>query len=177
MSLKIHDLKHLLSTKIHIDSYESKMGKDDDIITVSFKMKYRDPALDLMHFFEKGYDWVLDSDVSAGPMNDGQWLVFIEALRRPSFPSKLIDVLEDMEGITDLESTEYEFVYRDPFGKNYQPVRKDTLETVPLTPRDYRRRNRDQSLQNLLDSAGVPHRAARKYSRDVQEFANLARYR
>jgi len=82
MSLKQNDLKDLIGFKLHIDEYESKMGKDEDIVTISFKSKYKDPAVDLVNYLEKGYEWVLDADVSVGTVSDGGWVVFIEAARR-----------------------------------------------------------------------------------------------
>ena len=175
MALLKNDLRYLVSTKIHIDSYESKMGKDDDIITFSFKLPYRDPCLDLVNFIEKGYDWVLDSDVSSGSMEDGGWLVFVETPRRPSFPSRLLELLGDMKSLTDNDPTTYEFVYKDEYGKKYRPVKRETLETIPLTPREYKKRNRDPELVNMLAKAGIDTVPENKqYEPDIDDLRKLA---
>ena len=99
MSLKERDLENLIRPKIHVDEYQSKMGKDEDIVTISFKCKYKDPATDLVNYLEKGYDWVLDADLSTGTVSDGSWIVFIEAARRPSLSIKLYNLLDDLKSV------------------------------------------------------------------------------
>lgn len=152
MSLRFNDLKDLVSKKIHIDEYASKMGDDADTIVVSFKVKYQDPAWELSNFFEKGYEWVLDADVSSGEMEDGSYLVFLEIERRPSFPPNLMRALKDMEGLTDQKVSEYEFMYRK--GGEYKEMSMDNLKaTVPLSPREYRAKYGDGSESSETISA------------------------
>ena len=71
--LEQNDLKRLILPELHIDEYKSKMGKDEDVIVLSFKVSGREPAEDLVNFIEKGYEWILDADVSAGEMDDGDF--------------------------------------------------------------------------------------------------------
>lgn len=176
MSLKIGDLKDLVRTKIHVDEYESKMGKDEDIIVISFKLKYRDPATDLVNYLEKGYDWILDADISAGTVSDGGWIVFIEAARRPSISKHLFDLLDDLKSLTDNDPTEY--IYRYMKDTDYRSLTLDDFEnTVPLTPREYRRRNKPKELEAMLNAAGVENKESGDFSSDVKEFVNLSRYR
>lgn len=178
MALKQGDLEHLVSYKLHIDSYASKMGRDADVITLSFKVRYRNAAEDLMHFLEKGYDWILDADVSAGSMQDGNWLVFVEMLRRPGAAKRILEMLQDLQSITGNSWEKYVFAYRDLYGKDYRPASLETLKTIPLSPREYKRRNRDSELQTLLNNSGLNGAdIERNYSKDVVEFANLSRYR
>ena len=47
------DLKRLLHNELHIDQHRSKMGEDADIIVLSFKIKDKEPAADLVDFIEK----------------------------------------------------------------------------------------------------------------------------
>lgn len=174
MSLNPGELRDLVRTKIHIDEYDSKMGKNPDIAVISFKVKYQDPAQDLVNFFEKGYDWILDSDVSTGTVSDGSWIVFIEALRRPSLKDKLFDLLEDLESVTRNDPTEYVFSYKTE--KKYMPLTPDTFEdTVPLTPREYRRRQKPEKLDHMLSAAGMAPAKSQDYSDDVKEFVNLSK--
>ena len=178
MALKHGDLENLVSHKLHIDSYASKMGRDHDVITLSFKVRYLSPAEDLMHFLEKGYDWILDADVSAGSMQDGNWLVFVEMLRQAQAASRILEMLKDLQSITGIQWDDYIFAYRDVAGNNYQPVSLETLKTIPLSPKEYKRRNRDSELQTLLNNSGLNGQdVKRTYSKDVAEYANLSRYR
>ena len=72
------DLKRLVHPDVHVDEFKSKMGDDADIVVVSFKVASKEPALDLVNFIEKGYDFVLDADLSSGELDDGEYLVFVE---------------------------------------------------------------------------------------------------
>ena len=69
------DLARLVHNELHIDEYKSKMGNDEDMVVVSFKVGGKDPAIDLVNFIEKGYDWVVDADTSAGEMEDGDYKI------------------------------------------------------------------------------------------------------
>jgi hypothetical protein len=63
-SLGFKDMEGLIKPTIHVDEFSSKMGDDDDIIVVSFFVRDPQAARDLMMWFEKGYDFVLDADKS-----------------------------------------------------------------------------------------------------------------
>lgn len=176
MSLNMNDLRDLVRTKIHVDEFESKMGKDEDIAVISFKLKYRDPAVDLVNYLEKGYEWILDADISAGTVSDGSWIVFVEAARRPSLSKNLISLLDDLKSLTGNQPEDY--VYRYKNDTKYRPLTLEDFENiVPLTPREYRRRNKPQELEAMLGAAGVATNESGEFSPDVKEFANLARYR
>ena len=78
MGLRQNDLKDLVYHIFEIDAYASKMGDDKNIITLSFTVKDKPPADDLVKFLEGGYSFILDSDVTAGEQNDGNYRVFVE---------------------------------------------------------------------------------------------------
>lgn len=137
MSLQSNDLRKLVSKKIHIDEFRSKMGDDADVVVISFKVEYYDPASELTNFIEKGYEWVLDSDTSSGEMEDGSYLVFVETLRRPTVPEHLIRLVEDMKNLTDIDPSEYLFKYHKVDG--YHPLTAEAIASiVPLSPTKYR---------------------------------------
>ena len=48
MGLQKEDLKHLVDHIIEIDSYKSKMGEDQDIVTIAFSVQ----GLSLIHISE-----------------------------------------------------------------------------------------------------------------------------
>ena len=75
------DLNEMVHSTFEVDTFRSKMGEDSDVCVVSFKVKDRSPAKDLMEFIEKGYDFVLDADVSSGEDNNGEYSVFVELSR------------------------------------------------------------------------------------------------
>ena len=83
MTLQAGDLVHLVDNVLEIDSYKSKMG-DDANIAVSFSVKNKHAADDPNEFIEKGYPFVLDSDVTVGEQSDGMYRVFVEIERNKS---------------------------------------------------------------------------------------------
>lgn len=130
------DLDYLIGKKLHIDEFESKMGSNRSVVTLSFKIKQKEPALDLVRFLENGYDWVLDADVSTGEIEDGEYLVFLEMQRKPDLSKKIMAMLEDLRYLTNLEPNKWQ--YRWYKQRDYVPVTKESLdETVPNTPNRY----------------------------------------
>lgn len=175
MSLKQNDLKDLIGFKLHIDEYESKMGKDEDIVTISFKSKYKDPAVDLVNYLEKGYEWVLDADVSAGTVSDGGWVVFVEAARRPSLAKNILSLLDDMKSLTNNDPAEYTFRYKND--RDYVPLTIEAFNSkVPNSPREYRRRNKSDELGAMLNAAGVKSsKQPPVLDPELAEFVNLSK--
>ena len=94
------DLKRLVHNELHIDEFKSKLGEDEDVCVVSFKVKGKDPAQDLVNFIEKGYEWVIDADVSSGEMDDGDYIVFVECDRTPEVSKQIFGMMEDLMNIT-----------------------------------------------------------------------------
>lgn len=171
------DLKDCIGKKIHIDEFQAKMGDDDDIIVLSFKSTYRDQAVDLVNFLEKGYDWVLDADVSSGELGDGGYVIFVEMLRRPSIPEKIVKMLKDIENLTGQKPTEYEFKYAKE--TEYVPLTAETLMSkVPLDPRKYRKLNKtkeDVELENMQMAAGLAPKTEAVTDPELKAFVNLSK--
>ena len=91
--LRSGDLTDYVSELFTVDQYKSKMGEDSDIVVLGFRVKEKNPATDLMEFIEKGYDFILDADISAGEEKDGQYQVFVEIERTPELATQLTELL------------------------------------------------------------------------------------
>lgn len=177
MSLKKLDLKDCIGDKIHVDEYKAKMGDDDDIIVLSFKSTYKDQADDLVNFLEKGYDWILDADVSSGELEDGSYLIFIELLRRPSVPNKIIKLVDDLENLTGINPNDFKFRYHKEL--NYHPLTTENFSAkVPLDPRQYRKANKskdDVALENMQMAAGLAPKTDPVTDPEIKAFVNLSK--
>ena len=92
MSIERGDLKPLVHNEIHIDEFESKLGKNRDVVVLSFKVAGKAPGQDICAFVERGYDWILDADVSSGEMNDGDYIVFVELPRDQDCVSQIMEI-------------------------------------------------------------------------------------
>jgi hypothetical protein len=156
------DLKRLIHDELHIDEFKSKLGADEDTVVVSFKVRGKEPAQDLVNFIEKGYDWVIDADVSSGEMDDGDYIVFIECDREPEFAKQLIEMMQDIMNVTEQETEDWRVRYYT--GQEDHALDLDTLRNlVPSTPEEYQRRfgnkdkekGKDSDLDDMRSAAGI----------------------
>ena len=91
------DMVDQIEPTVSVDEYSAKMGKDSDIVTLAFTVNSEAAGNDLVDWFERGYDFVLDAQVSEGEVKPGQYLVFVEMNRRSSVPKRIIELLDDLE--------------------------------------------------------------------------------
>lgn len=171
-SLGFKDLEGLLKPTIHVDEFSSKMGDDDDIIVVSFFVRDPQAAKDLMMWFEKGYDFVLDADKSPGEIKPGRYLVYVEMRRRSTAGANVEQLLDDLNTLTEFEgSSDWTMHYK---GKEI-PFTRDAFDaTVPLSPRAYREKY-EKELNEVRIAAGMPVVTTYdKRDRDLQQIQSAA---
>ena len=134
MGLRQEDLKHTIYDIFEIDSFQSKMGDDKNILVLGFVVDGSAPAKDLERFAEVGYKSVLDADATPGTLEDGKHRVFIEFARTPEVVGQIISFLEDLKKLTNID--EFEYTYHK--GKNTTMVSAGTMgEAIPTTPEAY----------------------------------------
>ena len=107
--LRAMDLKEMVHTMFEVDSFRSKMGEDQDVCVVSFKVKDRSPAKDLMEFIEKGYSFVLDADVSSGEDNNGEYSVFVEISRTPKLAEQIQELTYGVQRLTGIDNFKFKY--------------------------------------------------------------------
>ena len=146
MALHSNDLEHLVSNIFEVDSYASKMGDDKDIVVLSFTVENREPAIDLVNFIERGYDFVLDADSTPGELKDGRYKVFVEMERNKHVPEQIMEILNGMGKLTGID--DFKFRYYKSFTSI--PVDEQTLaETIPTSKQDYEVTIKENSLNNF----------------------------
>ena len=87
------------------------MGDDADVCVVSFKVSGKQPSADLVSFIEKGYDYVLDADVSSGEKEGGDYLVFVEIARAPALPEQIFQMIQDILNLSEQSIEEWRVRY------------------------------------------------------------------
>lgn len=153
--LEANDLKRLIRPELHIDEYKSKMGKDEDVIVLSFKVTGREPAEDLVNFIEKGYSWVLDADVSSGEMDDGDFLVFVECDREPAVAENTVAMMQDIMNLTDQKIGDWTIQLRSNPSK-LKLTADNIKNNVPLTSSSYLLKYGKKDLDEMRNAAGIP---------------------
>jgi hypothetical protein len=107
--LRSMDLAEMVYPTFEIDTYSSKMGEDRDVCVVSFKVKDRAPAKDLMEFIEKGYHFVLDSDVSSGEDEGGEYSVFVELERSSRLAEQIKEITYGVRKLTGIDDFKFSY--------------------------------------------------------------------
>lgn len=148
------DLKRLVHPELHIDEFKSKLGRDEDVAVVSFKVASKEPAQDLVSFCEKGYPWILDADTSSGEMDDGDYLVFVEIERTRELPAQIVELMGDIMNITDQEVGDWRVRYHK--GQDDHELTVESITgLVPTTPEEYNRKFGKDDIDKLKNAAGV----------------------
>jgi len=167
------DLKRLVHPELHIDEFKSKLGDDQDVVVLSFKVSAKEPALDLVGYIEKGYDWIIDADISSGEMDDGSYIVFVELDRNQDAPENIMNLLQELMNVTDQKTSDWRV--------RYYKSRKETelsLETlkdlVPTSPEAYERAYGKSELDDLKTAAGMPVDTKAPNNDFTESLRNLA---
>ncbi len=107
--LRPMDLQEMVHPVFEVDSFRSKMGEDRDVCVISFQVKDRSPAKDLMEFIEKGFNFVLDADVSSGENNKGEYAVFVELSRSPRLAEQIKELTYGVKKLTGIENFKFKY--------------------------------------------------------------------
>ena len=128
------DLKEMVYPMFEVDTFRSKMGEDQDVCVVSFKVKDRSPARDFMEFVEKGYPFVLDADVSSGEDNNGEYSVFIELNRTPKLAEEIKELTYGIRKLTGID--DFKFKYHKE-SSVHEATEENLKNNIPSTPEAY----------------------------------------
>jgi len=135
-NLEMGDLKRLVHDELHIDEFKSKMGTDEDVCVISFKVSGKEPSADLVGFIEKGYDFVLDADVSSGEKEGGDYLVFVELERTAKLPEQIVKIMSDIMNLTEQKLEDWRVRYYKSTVDN-ELTQESLANIIPLTPEAY----------------------------------------
>ncbi|NBP02377.1 MAG: hypothetical protein EBU90_20120 [Proteobacteria bacterium] len=183
--LRAGDLKNYISELFTIDQYRSKMGEDRDIVVLSFSVKDKMPATDLMEFIEKGYDFILDADMSAGEEHDGKYQVFVEIERTKNLSEQIHELLGGVSRLCNCK--EWRFRYqKSPSSVEY--TSESLTEHVPMTPQAYESKMleiKESDLRDFFDQGSVELQLTesnmitfrRPYAGDLEaQFVSIGKY-
>ena len=174
-SLDYLDMEGQIQDTITVDEYAAKMGKDKDIVTVTFTTNSKLAAEDLVSWFERGYDFVLDASVSDGEIKPGEWLVFVEMERRSKVPERIITLLSDLETLTDIKLKDW-IVKVD--GENYQVDESKLHDVIILNPNKYKEEKeieQDDDLNEMRKRAGLEVKSVYTEDEYIKNLQALAR--
>ena len=173
-AFEVGDLDEILMPEIGIDIYASKIGSDQNIIVLSFLINDRQAAIDVVDFFEKGYDFILDADISSSEITPGSYLVFVELLRRTRNIEQIFMLVDDLSAASGLNRKEWKFQYLNI--REYYPLTRQNLKAmVPLTPHAYNLHVKEP-VTEIKKLAGLPiheHYQSNSYTETLKHAAGI----
>ena len=140
-----NDLSNTIDKIFEIDSFASKMGDDKNIVTLSFSLTGKEAAKDLSNFLEKGYSFILDSDVTEGEQSDGTYKVFVEMERDSEVGENIFEILDGVKKLSGKD--DFKFRYYKGF-RSYEATQDKISEMVPTDPDKYGISMQENALNN-----------------------------
>jgi hypothetical protein len=168
--LHYHDMENQITPILGIDQFKSKIGDDSEIIVLNFIVKYQAVGEDLVDWLERGYDWIIDAEVSPGEVLDGKFYVYAEMNRRGTAPRRIIEMLEDLETLTDISIDNWKIKIDD---KTLDATRELLEQHMILNASEYKRQ-KDADLNEWREIAGLPQVNNTEYDDDIKAWQRTA---
>ena len=170
--LDFNDMEGQVEPTVTVDEYEAKMGKNSDIVTLSFTVKSEQAGQDLVDWFERGYDFVLDSSLSDGEISTGKYLVFVEMNRRSAVPERIVELLKDLKTLTGLKVSDWTVEIED---EGYDPDEKILKQVIICNPGEYRQeKEKEDELNEMRSIAGLKSKTIYEESEYTKTIKNMA---
>jgi len=173
--LDYHDLEGQMIPTVTVDEYAAHMGNDSEIVTLAFTIKSEAAGNDLVDWFERGYDFVLDAQVSEGEVKPGQYLVFVEMNRRSSVPKRIVELLDDLETLTAIPVKDWTIIVDE---EEYSPEEDILKQVITISPHDYREEVEveEEEINEMRERAGLEVKVihADKQDAEIKAFKAMA---
>lgn len=172
--LDFHDMVGQIEPIVTVDEYSAKMGKDSDIVTLSFTVGSEVAGNDLVDWFERGYEWVLDASLSEGEVEVGKYLVFVEMNRRSTVPNRIVELLKDLKTLTNMKLSEW-IVEVD--GDPHSPDESNLKKVIICNPNEYKlEKERAEELNEMRLRAGIDAKPIYSTEKDseIKDFLSKA---
>ena len=154
-SIKNLEMQNHVSEFITVDSFQAKLGKDEDVAVVKFQTDNKAVAEDLVHFIETGSKFVLDADNSPAKNEDSRYDVFVEIERNDALPKNIMELVRDIEQVTGILPWKFKFYKSD---KQYGLSEENLATIVPTSSSQYTFLTDDtveEDINNFFESASV----------------------
>jgi len=109
MSVKYGEMENLVNSTISIDQYKPKIGEANETVVVAFEVQQEVAAKDLSNLIETDVTESLDVDISQGPNNNGNYLVFVEFNRDNKLHNRIMEIMKCVSNATRITEWQYEY--------------------------------------------------------------------
>lgn len=168
--LNYHDMVDHVTPTLLVDEFQSKIGEDSEIITLTFIVDGEAVGNDLVDWLERGYDWIIDAEVSPGEVLDKKFYVFAEMNRRSSAPRRIMELLEDLYTLTGIKAADWNVKVA---GKKFPASVQVIQDNIHLTPGDYNGA-KEAELNEWREIAGIKTTKTYSDSPELDEWRRRA---
>ena len=109
MTVKYGEMINLVKETISIDQYKPKIGEANETVVVALEVMQEGAASDLSNLIETDVVESLDVDVSQGPNNDGNYLVFVEFARDKNLHNNIMEIMKAVSNVTEITEWKYDY--------------------------------------------------------------------
>lgn len=169
-SLDHLDMEGKITPTLLIDEFKSNIGEDSDIIVLTFIVDGQSVGEDLVDWLERGYDFIIDAEISPGEVLDKKYYVFAEMNRRSSAAFRINEILDDLKTLTGLKPEEWEVKIE---GQRYQFDEKIIKQKLPLSAADYKKL-KDSDLNEWREIAGIKTSVTYESDEDIKAIQRQA---
>ena len=127
-------------------------------------------AKDLVSWFEKGYDFILDADRSPGEIKPNKYLVYVEMRRRSNLANNLSQIIEDLQTLTDIEPADWTFTHK----KDTQEFNEENFNRIIATSPKAYRLDQELALNEYRERAGLKTVPIYENDEAIQQLKNKA---
>jgi len=163
--MEFKDCVGLVKPTLYVDAFVSKIGDDDEYTVLSFYVHNDAVAGDLVDWFEKGYDYIIDADRSPGEIEPNRFLVYVEIARRTALVDQIEEILDDLNTLTEHDLADW-IITAEGIDMKFD---KEILEkTLTLSPHSYREKH-ETELNEMRTAANLPVKPVhnKKISKDL----------
>ena len=155
-----------------VDEYAAKMGKDSDIVTLAFVVRSKNAGNDLVEWFEKGYDYILDASLSTGEIESGKWLLFVELNRRSTVPERIVELINDLKTLTNLKLSDWTIRIDE---EDYEPEEQILKQVIICNPNEYKiEQEKEKELNEMRSIAGLSNKIIYAKDNEIKDFISKA---
>jgi len=146
MTVKYGEMINLVKETISIDQYKPKIGEANETVVVAFEVMQEGAASDLSNLIETDVVESLDVDVSQGPNENGNYLVFVEFTRDKNLHKNIMEIMKAVSNVTEITEWKYDY-YK---GDSSKELNEQNLsETILDNPKTYVLKYSEQSNEDL----------------------------
>lgn len=168
--LNYMDMEGHITPLLGIDEFQARTGDDSDVITLSFIVDGSAVGDDLVDWLERGYDWIIDAEVSPGEVLDKKFYVFAELNRRSTAPRRIMELLDDLYTLTGVKGDSWELKID---GSKHPASQEAISQNIALNPAGYLARNEDE-LNEWREIAGLKTVKTHEDSEDLLAWKRQA---